>query len=156
MTKDVCSGRLGHETTSGLLSFLFALFLQNPRAYKTAQKEVDEVIGKSAVTYEHLSKIPYVTACLRECLRLYPTAPAFSVMPLEKDPQKYPIYIGRERYEVQYGQSLGIVLPRAHRDPTVWGEDAGDFKPERMLDEQFNKLPPNAWKVCHQSPLPSY
>jgi len=28
----------------------------------------------------------------------------------------------------------------------VYGEDALEFKPERMLDEQFNKLPPGAWK----------
>ena len=126
------------------------LFLQNPRAYKTAQQEVDEVVGKGAISYEHMSKIPYITACIRECLRLYPTAPGFQVKPLEKDPKKYPIYIGKEKYEVQYGQPLGVVLPRIHRDPAVWGEDAEEFKPERMLDEQFNKLPPNAWKVCRQ------
>jgi len=123
------------------------LFLQHPKAYKTAQKEVDEVIGRGPFTYEHMSKIPYITACIRESLRLYPTAAAFSVKPNSKDPKDYPIYLGRERYEVQYGQPLSLILTRIHRDPAVWGEDAEEFKPERMLDDQFNKLPPNAWKV---------
>jgi cytochrome P450/NADPH-cytochrome P450 reductase len=123
------------------------LFLQHPKAYKAAQKEVDDVIGRGPVTYEHMSRIPYITACIRESLRLYPTAAAFSLKPNSNDPKDYPIYIGRERYEVQYGQPLALILPRVHRDPAIWGEDAEEFKPERMLDEQFNKLPPNAWKV---------
>ncbi|MCJ1281918.1 hypothetical protein MMC26_001241 [Xylographa opegraphella] len=136
----------GHETTSGLLSFLFALFLKYPETYNTAQKEVDEVVGKGSISYEHMSKLPYLTACLRETLRLYPTAPGFSVAPISKDRNEYPIYIGKERYEVHFGQPIGVILPRIHRDPAVWGEDAEVFKPERMLEEKFSKLPPNAWK----------
>ena len=29
----------------------------------------------------------------------------------------------------------------AMRDPAVWGEDAGEFKPDRMLDGRFESLP---------------
>ncbi|MCJ1431831.1 hypothetical protein MMC27_001186 [Xylographa pallens] len=136
----------GHETTSGLLSFLFALFLKYPQTYRSAQGEVDKVVGKGPVRYEHMSKLPYLTACLRETLRLYPSAPGFSVAPISQDPKDYPIYVGKERYEVHMGEPLGVMLTRIHRDPAVWGEDAEIFKPERMLEENFNKLPPNAWK----------
>lgn len=108
---------------------------------------MDEVVGKGPVTYEHMAKLPYITACLRETLRLYPTAPGFSVKPISDDPKDYPVYIGKEKYEVGYGQTIGTFLPRAHRDPLVWGEDANEFVPERCLDEKFNKLPPNSWKV---------
>ena len=37
----------GHETTSGLLSFVFYYLLRNPAAYQKAQQEVDNVIGKA-------------------------------------------------------------------------------------------------------------
>lgn len=52
----------GHETTSGLLSFAFYQLLKHPEAYQKAQKEVDEVIGEGAITADHLSKLPYISA----------------------------------------------------------------------------------------------
>jgi cytochrome P450 / NADPH-cytochrome P450 reductase len=52
----------GHETTSGLLSFAFYELLKHPLAYRKAQEEVDEVIGRSAIKVEHLSKLPYISA----------------------------------------------------------------------------------------------
>ena len=111
-----------------------------------ARKEVDRVLGTQKIEYHHLDKLPYITSCIREALRLYPTAPAFQVVPISKDEKDFPMYIGKERYEVRKGEGLVAVLPKLHRDPAVFGEDANDFKPERMSDELFAKLPPNSWK----------
>jgi cytochrome P450/NADPH-cytochrome P450 reductase len=130
----------GHETTSGLLSFLFYYLLKNPAAYKKAQEEVDRVVGEESIKVEHLSKLPYINAVLRETLRLQPTAPAFSFQPHNQVET-----IGGE-YTVFRGEPIVAILPSIHRDPAVYGQDANEFKPERMLDENFNKLPPNAWK----------
>ncbi|RYP37718.1 hypothetical protein DL766_001367 [Monosporascus sp. MC13-8B] len=44
------------------------------------------------------------------------------------------------------GATCFLFLEMAHRDPAVYGSDANEFKPERMLDESFNSLPKNAWK----------
>lgn len=131
----------GHETTSGMLSFTFYYLLKNPDAYRKAQEEIDRVIGRDSVRLEHLSKLPYVTAVLREASRLQPTAPGFSLTPRSEQGDT----LGG-KYFVEPGESILVLLHNIHRDPAVYGEDAEEFRPERMLDENFNKLPPNSWK----------
>lgn len=111
--------------------------------YQTAQKEIDKVVGSGPVTVEHLSKLPYLTACLRETLRLKPTAPAFTLTP--RPEVEEPILLGG-KYQIEKGQAVMAILEKIHQDPAVWGDDAVEFKPERMLDEPFSKLPKNAWK----------
>ncbi|KAL7275682.1 hypothetical protein RUND412_001369 [Rhizina undulata] len=135
----------GHETTSGLLSFVFLNLLQNPSAYRAAQKEVDTVIGKGRITVDDLPKLKYINALLRETLRLTPTAPVFTLRP-RPDTKEDPVTLGGGKYVVGKDEPLIAILTKIHRDPKVWGEDAEEFKPERMLDEKFDKLPKNAWK----------
>lgn len=141
----VTDAQAGHETTSGLMSFLFYYLIKNPASYQAAQAEVDKVIGRGPITVEHMSQLPYLSACLRETLRLTPTAPAFTVEPLPTNTES-PILIGGGKYEVKPGTPIIAILPKVHSDPAVYGEDAEEFKPERMLDETFSQLPPNAWK----------
>lgn len=45
------------------------------------------------------------------------------------------------------GQVIGCILSKIQSDPAVYGDDAEAFRPERMLDEKFEKLPKHAWKV---------
>lgn len=135
---------IGHETTSGLLSFLFYNLLKNPAAYQKAQQQVDEVVGKGPITIEHMSKLPYIEACLRETLRLTPTAPAFTVHPRQDSPDAFTTLGGK--YQVNKNHPIICILPKIHRDPAVYGDDAEQFKPERMSDEAFAKLPKNSWK----------
>ncbi|KAF5660874.1 putative bifunctional P-450:NADPH-P450 reductase [Fusarium heterosporum] len=129
----------GHETTSGLLSFAFYYLLENPRIIEKARAEIEEVVGESNLAIDHLAKLPYINMILRETLRLMPTAPGFSVTPFKDE------VIGG-KYHVEANQGLFCFLHLIHRDPEVWGPDADEFKPERMNDEFFNKLPKNAWK----------
>ena len=133
----------GHETTSGLLSFASYYLLKRPEALQKAQQEVDKVVGKGPVKFEHLSKLPYIEAILREKLRLSPTAPAFTVEPIKTVPG--PVVLAG-KYWIPAGSPIIAWLPSAGRDPVVYGADAEEFRPERMYGENFNKLPPNAWK----------
>lgn len=137
---------VGHETTSGMLSFTFYHLLKNPHAYKKAQEEVDEVIGRRKITIDDIPKLHYINAVLREALRLNSTAPAFSLRPHPTKNKEDPVTIGKGKYALQKDESLIILLSKLHRDPEVYGPDAEEFKPERMLDENFDKLPKNAWK----------
>jgi cytochrome P450/NADPH-cytochrome P450 reductase len=103
----------GHETTSGLLSFLFYCLLDNPRVYSKLQEEIDTVIGKSTVTFEHMSKLPYLEACLRETLRLYPTAPALTLT------AKGDQIVADGKYLIKNGENILLLLENLHRDPEV-------------------------------------
>ncbi|PNY23978.1 Bifunctional P450/NADPH-P450 reductase [Tolypocladium capitatum] len=132
----------GHETTSGMLSFAFYYLLKNPSAYQKVQQEVDQVIGRGNVTVDHVTKLPYLTATLREALRISSTIPGFTVEPYEDT-----LLAGK--YLVRKGEPITALLARAHLDPVVYGEDANEFKPERMLEDNFarlNKEFPNCWK----------
>ncbi|GLA29977.1 hypothetical protein AnigIFM63604_011514 [Aspergillus niger] len=136
----------GHETTSGMLSFVFYYLLKNAHAYKKAQEEVDRVIGRRKITVDDLSKLPYINAVMREALRLNPPA---SVMRVHAHPTKNkedPVTLGNGRYVLNKDEPITVLLPKLHRDPKVYGADAEEFKPERMLDENFNSLPRNSWK----------
>ncbi|KIW27725.1 uncharacterized protein PV07_07435 [Cladophialophora immunda] len=133
----------GHETTSGLLSFTFYQLCKNPDTLRKAQQEVDSVVGKGPVTVQHVAKMPYIEAVMRETLRLTPTAPAFTVKPL--DTVAGPVVLAG-KYTIPPGAPIVAMLAKIGRDPVVYGADADEFKPERMYGENFAKLPPNAWK----------
>ncbi|GKT48139.1 bifunctional cytochrome P450/NADPH--P450 reductase [Colletotrichum spaethianum] len=132
----------GHETTSGLLSFALWRLLVNPEAYQKAQQEVDEVVGKGPINVNHLSKLPYINGVLRETLRLTPTLPIFTVEAFEDT-------LLAEKYPVKAGEPIINLLGAAQLDPAVFGNDAHEFKPERMMDDNFTNITrkfPNCWK----------
>ncbi|KAG5659087.1 hypothetical protein KAF25_000289, partial [Fusarium avenaceum] len=123
----------GHETTSGLLSFLFYELLANPEALAAAQEKVDAVIGTGIITVDHMGKLPCIEGYLRETLHLHPTAPAFSVR--AKGDQ---VLAGR--CKLQDGQVATVFLAGLHRDKAVYGADGDAFKPERIVGEKFSAL----------------
>ena len=135
----------GHETTSGLLSFAFLLLLKNPEAYFQAQQEVDRVVGRKKLTAKHLNDLKYLNAVLRETLRLCPTVPAFTRAVRNDNPNAFESLAGGE-YAVSKDDRMLCLIAKAQRDPKVYGEDANEFKPQRMLDDNFNRLPKGAWK----------
>lgn len=135
----------GHETTSGLLSFAFLNMLKNPSTYFAAQQEVDRVCGKERITTKHLTQLKYINAILRETLRLTPTAPAITRGPRPENKES-PVTVSNGKWEVPRS-GVSCLIAKIQRDPNVYGDDADEFKPERMLDENFEKLPKSAWKV---------
>ncbi|KAI0694739.1 bifunctional P-450/NADPH-P450 reductase [Earliella scabrosa] len=129
----------GHETTSGMLTFTLYFLLKNPEAMRKLREEIDREIGDRPMTVRDVNKLPYLLAVMRESMRLGPTAPIRGATPLEDT-------VLGGKYAVEKGANLLINIYVAHRDPKVWGDDAENFRPERMLDGKFESLPPNAWQ----------
>ncbi|KAL9115273.1 MAG: hypothetical protein Q9227_001067 [Pyrenula ochraceoflavens] len=129
----------GYDTTASSLSFVYYYLCDNPDTLSRAQQEVDEVVGDKVVTVDMLPRLSYLSACIKESLRL--NSP---VNILNRDATK-DVVLG-EKYFINKGMSVSTLLRHLHRDPKVWGDDADLFRPERMLDGGFEALPPTAWK----------
>ncbi|KAF7628789.1 putative P450 family fatty acid hydroxylase [Aspergillus flavus] len=136
----------GHETTSATLTFLFYYLLKNPHAYQRAQEEVDTVVGQRKIIVEDLSKLPYIAASLRETLRLQAPVPLIAFHPHPTKNHEDPVTLGKGKYALNNDEPVVLIMGKVHRDPKVFGDDAEEFKPERMLDKNFEDLPKNAWK----------
>ena len=132
----------GHETTSGLLSFTLYFLLNHPQVLARAYAEVDDVLGRdiaAAPTYAQINQLEYIRAILSEALRLWPTAPAFSVYPYEDE------VLGGE-FPLKKNTFVTILTLMLHRDPSVWGEDAERFDPENFSRDAMAQRPAHAYK----------
>ncbi|KAE8417111.1 cytochrome P450 [Aspergillus pseudocaelatus] len=140
---EICAG---HETTSATLTFLFYYLLKNPHAYQRAQEEVDTIVGQRKITVEDLPKLSYIAASLRETLRLQAPVPLIAFHPHPTKNHEDPVTLGKGKYALNKDEPVVLIMGKVHRDPKVYGDDAEEFKPERMLDKNFEELPKNAWK----------
>ncbi|KAI0203711.1 cytochrome P450 [Astrocystis sublimbata] len=129
----------GHETTSGTLSFLMYQLLKNPETYHKAQEEVDRVVGDSVLRPEHLPQLKYIEACIRETMRVQGPIGLLNTKPKEDT------VIGG-KYRISKDDVVICNIRGLHHDRRVWGDDADDFRPERLMDGRWEKLPPNSWK----------
>jgi cytochrome P450/NADPH-cytochrome P450 reductase len=129
----------GHETTSGMLSFATYFLMKNPEVLAKARAEVDAVLGDEVPRVEHIGQLKYIEQVLMETLRIWPTAPAFALKPLQET------VIGG-KYPLTKRDTVLVLAPMLHRDTQVWGDDVESFRPERFAPEAMEARPPNAWK----------
>ncbi|HVR29906.1 MAG TPA: cytochrome P450 [Thermoanaerobaculia bacterium] len=133
----------GHETTSGLLSFALYFLVKHPEVLRRAREEVDGVLGadpRAEPTYEDVGRLRYLRQVLDESLRLWPTAPMFALY------VKAASEVLGGRYEVVKADSVAVLAPMLHRDPSVWGADAEAFDPDRFAPAAARERPANAFK----------
>ena len=113
----------GHDTSTALLAWTFALLGQHPDIHQRLVHEVDTV-----------DKSPLLDQVIKESLRLYP-----------------PIHTGNRRVvkDIQFGEGnipagerLFYSIYLTHRDPGVW-ENAENFCPERFAHAR--KTPPYSY-----------
>jgi cytochrome P450 len=132
----------GHETTSGALSFALYYLSADPGVLAEAQTETDAILGTdpdAEPTFEQVSKFRHIRRVLDETLRLWPTAPAFT-----RSPNADTVIGGR--YRMRTIDWATVLIPLVHRDRSVWGQDAEEFRPGRFRPESSRGRAPHSYK----------
>lgn len=125
----------GSDTTSSTLSGLLYLLLSHPRALARLTAELDAAALSDPPTFKEGQALPYLDAAIKESLRLHSAVglPLWRVVPpgggLEVAGHLLPP-----------GTNVGVNAWTAHRNPAVWGADAGEFRPERWLEADRSRL----------------
>src|SRR5260370_11612073 len=133
----------GHVTTSTLLSFALYELIRHPavlaKAYAEAARVLGDVLGRPPTAVQ-LGQLQYISQILKETLRLHPPVTLLTVQTI-KDEET----LGG-KYRVTADQDLSILVPALHLDPSIWGDNADTFQPDRFLPDAEAKIPANAYK----------
>ncbi|KAF8829822.1 hypothetical protein HHX47_DHR2000229 [Lentinula edodes] len=93
------------------------------------------ILGDQPAQLGDLTRMEYLHAVIRESKRLQPTAAIRAVYPLKNT------VIGDGKYFIVKDTPIALQIWDLHRDVSVLGLDAEEFKPERMLKGNFESLP---------------
>ncbi|KAF8006604.1 hypothetical protein BT93_K0799 [Corymbia citriodora subsp. variegata] len=118
----------GTESTSITMTWALSLLLNHPAVLKSAQQELDTVIGRHKWVQESdISNLKYLQAIVKETLRLYPPAPLTGIREAMEDCHISGCHVPK-------GTRVLINIWKLQRDPRVWPEPDA-FRPERFLEE---------------------
>lgn len=131
----------GHDTTANTLTWLIYELCNNLGIQERLQQEIDlfwYVQKDKLICYEDLKRLPFMTTCIMETLRLWSPIPNGTYRELIKD--DYIIGINNEKVILPKGTYVQIPNWSRHRNPELWGEDANIFNPDREFrdDEIWN------------------
>ncbi|KAJ0404809.1 hypothetical protein P43SY_003485 [Pythium insidiosum] len=125
------------DTTADTLSWLFYVVGHRPDVEQKLRAEMDERLPPGSnttyLTTEHLKDFVYMEAVIKETLRLYPAAP-YTLRTCASD-----TVICGDIF-LRKGDMVGTPMYALARNPSVWGPDASEFRPERWIDEATGKI----------------
>lgn len=118
----------GTDTTASTMEWALSLLLNNPKALKKVQKEIDTHIGESTRLLDDsdLAQLPYLHGIINETLRMCPAAPL--LVPHESSDE---CVVGG--FCLPRGTMLLVNLWAIQNDAKLW-EEPNEFKPERFID----------------------
>uniref|UniRef100_A0A0D9ZY21 Cytochrome P450 n=1 Tax=Oryza glumipatula TaxID=40148 RepID=A0A0D9ZY21_9ORYZ len=116
----------GSDATSKPMEWAMAELVSHPRHMRRLQDEIRAVVGGGRVTEDHVDKLPYLRAALKEALRLHAPLPLLVARETVADTEIMGYHVAARTRVVINGWAIG-------RDTAVWGETAEEFMPERFL-----------------------
>ena len=129
----------GHDTTGNTLTFLIYELCRNQNYQTILQEEVDrfwKLQDEKPIAYNDLKRLPFMTRCIMETLRLWPALANGTFRELEED--DYIIGTNGQKVKIQKGTYIQIPNWFRHRNPELWGADVNEFNPNRdFLDEEL-------------------
>ncbi|MFM8899831.1 MAG: cytochrome P450 [Burkholderiales bacterium] len=117
----------GHETTATALMWWSRLLAEHPEAAERARTEVENVLQGRNPGPDDLPALPWLTASLKEAMRLYP--PIGVLMS-----RRTTAAIELGGWHIPKGAMLRITTWLLHRDPRSFPEPQA-FRPERFLPD---------------------
>jgi cytochrome P450 len=121
----------GHETTAITLAWAFYMLDRHPEAEARVHGEVDRVLGDREPVMGDMERLVYCRAVIDETLRLYPPVHVFSRQAIAADE-----VCG---HRVPKGSFVVVASWLLHRHKLFW-QDPGEFRPERFLPENADKI----------------
>ncbi|CAN8286037.1 unnamed protein product [Cochlearia groenlandica] len=128
----------GTDTVAVLIEWVLARMVLHPNIQSTVQNELDSIVGKSrAVDESDVASLKYLTAVVKEVLRVHPPGPLLSWARLAITDT---VVDGRI---IPMGTTAMVNMWAIAHDPHVW-IDPLEFKPERFVakegDVEFSVL----------------
>ena len=133
----------GHDTTGNTLTWLIYELSKNKEYQSKLQEEVDnfwqDQCGRD-IKYKDFKRLPFMTRCIMETLRLWPALANGTFRELDK--HEYIIGVNNKglNNKVKLPKGTYIQIPNwfRHRNPELWGEDFNIFNPLReFVDEEL-------------------
>lgn len=131
----------GQEGPHNILTTALHVVASKPDLFARIRAQIDEVLGTDSnrlPTVEEVAKLTLIDGLVKETMRVYPSALAFTRSALETT------VIGG-KYEVTPDMTVVVFLPSVHRDPTVW-DRPDEFDVDRWSPEMEAALPPGSYK----------
>ena len=120
----------GHETAALSLAWTAYLLGRHPEVQNEVCGELGAVTAGQELKAEHYPQLRYLTAVVKEALRLYP--PVWSLG------RKASQTSSLGEHPVPVGTDLWLCIHRLHRDPR-WYPEPERFKPERWLTKDLRR-----------------
>lgn len=122
----VLSFQAGHETTATALLWWSWLMARHPEAQARAAAEVADTLGGRAPGADAVQALPWLTATLKEAMRLYPPVAALMTRRLLR-----PVTLGD--VEIPARTMVRVTPWLMHRDPRWWPDEPEAFRPGRFM-----------------------